>query len=410
MEAAIPRNGSGSYSLPQAPFVPGTTIASSPVNSDLSDIGAALSQSISKDGQTAFTNNQSMGNNRITSLADAELVTDAVNLGQVADGALNFGTATGTDTLAVTLTPGFTAYAAGQWFSFEVAETNTGPVTVNVNTLGAGALVWPDGTALAAGDLPDGALVDIEVKNATPVFHLQTVATPPLTTARATAGKVYVQTFTSSGTYTPHAGMVTCLIECVGGGGGGGGVNGAVSNSAASGGGGGGGYSSKLATAADIGASKAVTIGALGAGGAAGANNGSAGGDTSVGALCIGKGGSGGVAANPGGNVFNGAPGAGGVAGTGDTARAGQPGGMGINGHNGITGWPTGGGGGSTLFGGGAAARSQIVAASDSYAGNAAPANTGGGGGGALAFNVTATKAGGDGSAGYVRITEFCDR
>jgi hypothetical protein len=406
----LARNGSGTYSLPQAPFVPGTTIASSPMNSDLSDIAAALTQSVSKDGQTPFTSNQSMGNNRLTSLADAELVTDAVNLGQVADGALNFGTATGTDTIAVTLTPGFSAYSAGQWFSFEIAETNTGAVTVNVNTIGAGALVWPNGTALAAGDLPDGALVDIEVKDATPVFHLQTVAVPPLTTARSVAGKVYVQTFTSSGTYTPHAGMVNCLIECVGGGGGGGGVNGAAANSAASGGGGAGSYSWKLATAADIGASKAVTIGALGAGGTAGANNGSAGGDTSVGSLCIGKGGSGGVAANPTGNVFNGAPGAGGVAGTGDTARAGEPGGMGMGGQNAITAWPTGGAGGSTLFGGGAASRSQIVAASDSYAGNAAPANTGGGGGGALAFNSATTKAGGDGSAGYVRITEFCDR
>jgi hypothetical protein len=405
----MPRNGSGTYSLPQAPFVPGTTIASSPVNSDLSDIGAALTQSVSKDGQTPFTSSQSMGNNRLTSLADAELVTDAVNLGQVASGALNFGTATGTDTLAVTLTPGFTAYAAGQWFSFEIENTNTGAVTVNVNTLGAGALVWPDGTALAAGDLPDGALVDIEVKNATPVFHLQTVATPPLTTARATAGKVYVQTFTSSGTYTPHAGMVTCLIECVGGGGGGGGVAATTSNSGAAGGGGGGSYAWLLTTAATIGASKAVTIGAGGAGGAAGANAGSAGVDTSVGSLCIGKGGSGGGFSNVSGSVFGGQGGAGGVAGTGTDPLPGNYGFPGMGAVNAVDSPPHGGSGGGTFFGGGARGPA-VTSGGTATAGNAATANTGGGGSGAAGYNAGGTAAGGAGGSGYVRITEYCNQ
>jgi hypothetical protein len=36
---------------------------------------------------------------------------------------------------------------------------------------------------------------------------------------QAATGKVYVQIFTGSGTYTPHAGMVNCIIECWGGGG-----------------------------------------------------------------------------------------------------------------------------------------------------------------------------------------------
>jgi microcystin-dependent protein len=51
----MPRNGSGTYSLPQAPFVPGTIISSSAMNSDLSDIAIALTQSISADGQTPIT-------------------------------------------------------------------------------------------------------------------------------------------------------------------------------------------------------------------------------------------------------------------------------------------------------------------------------------------------------------------
>lgn len=51
----MPRNGSGTYTLPQTAFVPGTTISSAAVNSDFSDIAAALTQSLSADGQTPIT-------------------------------------------------------------------------------------------------------------------------------------------------------------------------------------------------------------------------------------------------------------------------------------------------------------------------------------------------------------------
>lgn len=51
----MPRNGSGTYSLPQSPFVPGTQISSAAVNSDFSDIANALTASIAADGQTPFT-------------------------------------------------------------------------------------------------------------------------------------------------------------------------------------------------------------------------------------------------------------------------------------------------------------------------------------------------------------------
>lgn len=48
----MPRNGTGVYTLPQAPFVPSTVISSAAVNSDLSDLAAALTDSIAADGQT----------------------------------------------------------------------------------------------------------------------------------------------------------------------------------------------------------------------------------------------------------------------------------------------------------------------------------------------------------------------
>jgi microcystin-dependent protein len=50
----MPRNGSGVYSLPQAPFVSGTVISSAAVNSDLSDIASALTGSLPRDGQAGM--------------------------------------------------------------------------------------------------------------------------------------------------------------------------------------------------------------------------------------------------------------------------------------------------------------------------------------------------------------------
>jgi len=130
---------------------------------------------------------------------------------------------------------------------------------------------------------------------------------------------------TSSETWTPDTGLIDADIECWGAGGAGGGV--ANSSTAGLGGGGGsGGYSLKTATAATIGASQAVTIGAGGLVGTAGNNPGGNGGDTSVGSLCVAKGGTGGSggAAN-----VAGLGGAGGVTGTGDFTLAGNTGGTG---------------------------------------------------------------------------------
>lgn len=221
---------------------------------------------------------------------------------------------------------------------------------------------------------------------------------------QAAVGKVYVQTFTGSGTYTPHAGMVNCIIECVGGGGGGGGVAG-DGNAMAGGGGGAGGYSLKLATAADIGASKAVTIGAAGAAGTAGDNDGGAGGNTSVGTLCIANGGSGGEGMGSSPDTAQG--GLGGIASgaAGDEITVGEPGDCGM--YMALaSGFGFSGRGGSSRMGGGG--RGRMVSGS-TQAGSAGQ-NYGGGGSGGVSRNDVANAAGGAGAAGFVRITEYCNQ
>ena len=157
----MPRNGSGSYTLPVAAFQSGQTISSAAVNSDLSDIATALTQSVSRDGQTTITANQPMAGFNHTGVGNASARNQYAALGQVQDGgAIWGGTAGGTaDALTLTLTPAITAYATGMVIEFLAgAAANTGAATVNVNGVGAKNLRRRDGsTALAAGNIPADA-------------------------------------------------------------------------------------------------------------------------------------------------------------------------------------------------------------------------------------------------------------
>ena len=51
----MPRNGSGTYTLPESAFVAGTTIQSAPVNNNFSDIASAITGSLATDGQSSMT-------------------------------------------------------------------------------------------------------------------------------------------------------------------------------------------------------------------------------------------------------------------------------------------------------------------------------------------------------------------
>ncbi|MCL5589082.1 glycine-rich domain-containing protein [Enterobacter roggenkampii] len=106
---------------------------------------------------------------------------------------------------------------------------------------------------------------------------------------------INVKTFTSSGTYTPTAGMKYCIVEGIGGGGAGGGAPITASGNVGLGAGGhAGAYGKATFTIADIGASKPVTVGA---GGVTTTNAGGDGGNSSLGSLVVFTGGKGGPSA-----------------------------------------------------------------------------------------------------------------
>lgn len=102
-----------------------------------------------------------------------------------------------------------------------------------------------------------------------------------LTGDAAGSTTIVVQVISATGTYTPTTGMVSCVTQIVSGGASGGGVAGTVSQGAAGTGGAGGAYAMRGYTAAQIGASAAVVIGAGGVAGTAGNNPGNAGGTSS---------------------------------------------------------------------------------------------------------------------------------
>ena len=78
-------DGNGTYSppAPQFPAIPNTIIYADDFNQIILDIATALSTAIFRDGQAAFTANQSMGGNKLTNLATGANPQDAVNFLQV---------------------------------------------------------------------------------------------------------------------------------------------------------------------------------------------------------------------------------------------------------------------------------------------------------------------------------------
>ena len=161
----MPRNGSGVYSPPAAnyPAVAGTTITAADRNAIDADTATALTSSVAVNGESVITNDIPMSNNKVTGLKTGTAATDAANLGQVQSGASTLlNSVTGTDTITATLSPTLTAYAGGQMFKLIPANTNTGAVTININSLGAKAITKNGATALESGDLAAGVLYVLE--------------------------------------------------------------------------------------------------------------------------------------------------------------------------------------------------------------------------------------------------------
>lgn len=256
------------------------------------------------------------------------------------------------------------------------AKTTNGDLTLQGNgtgvvKFGGGALALPDA---------DGTADQL----------LKTDGAGALSFTDAPSGGLQsAQVFTSSETWTKPAGINFVKVTIVGGGGGGGAAD---TLNVCGAGGYGGSASIKYIDVSAI-SSETVTIGAAGAGGVAGSNNGSAGGTTSFGAHCTAPGGPGGPYGTLA-TVSQPAP----TTGTGgDVNISGQPGFPNIvsGGAPNIAG-----GGGHSILGGGATYHPWGQA---DHARTAAGIGGGGQGGG----NGSAADEGGAGGAGICIVEEY---
>jgi hypothetical protein len=207
-------DASGIYTLPSSDIVNGQTGDATPVQNNFDDIEAGLTERITKTGKTTYTANQPMGGFKFTGVGDATARNEYASAGQVINGSLLYVAAASGSSTAYTIapSPGISAYAAGQVFRWkvDVANTTTTP-TLAVNGLTAGTIVWPDGGALRAGDLPLNAIVEVavaSVSSGTPTYHLMTHGRIP--SGAATTFLTGDATVAVSGTYVngPNTGSV----------------------------------------------------------------------------------------------------------------------------------------------------------------------------------------------------------
>jgi len=180
------------------PVVTGTTISSTTHNNTMTDMATALTNSIAKDGQTTITANLPMGTYRHTGVSNATALTDYASADQVLNGNLQYlGSVSGADTITATAAITPAAYEVGQQFSFISAGANTTAVTLNVSSLGAKAVTKNGTTALAAGDIPSGAIALVEYDGTQ--FQLLNVSGVSFMTA-ASSATLTNKTFDANGT------------------------------------------------------------------------------------------------------------------------------------------------------------------------------------------------------------------
>jgi hypothetical protein len=101
-----------------------------------------------------------------------------------------YGTATGTNTKNITLSPAPSSYYEGLCFAFKNSVENTGAVTINVNGMGAKSVKKPNGNDLVSGNLKAGSVYTVRY-NGTNFILQGSDSTGNATPEHVLAGKTF---------------------------------------------------------------------------------------------------------------------------------------------------------------------------------------------------------------------------
>lgn len=153
------RNGSGTFILPEASFVAGSTISSAAVNDNFSTIATALSQSIAVDGQTPITG----------SLKFANGAASAPSISTIGDSGTGFSFTTGTHSINWS----FNGVLGGVFNSDSVGGVtfnnafNVGGALDVTGNAGIDGTLTVDGVSTLTGDVTLGGTDGVVVPNGT---------------------------------------------------------------------------------------------------------------------------------------------------------------------------------------------------------------------------------------------------
>lgn len=111
----------------------------------------------------------------------------------------NYATATGVDTIVVTLDPAPLSLTDGLEVRFKAAGANTVSPTLNPNGLGATAIKYPDGSTLAAGALVSGVIYQATYNSTSSTFIIGAAAAAPATAAETLTGTDLAKFLTAGG-------------------------------------------------------------------------------------------------------------------------------------------------------------------------------------------------------------------
>lgn len=198
-------NGSGTYTLPAGnPVVTGTTISSSWANTTLSDIASALTNCVTRDGQSPATANVPLGGFKLTGVGAPTASGDALAWG----GNGNLGTLSVTTINGNPAINGFTGSTAvinigsNQFYKDTAGNVGFGVVpTAGINA----AVQTKDGVKFPATQVAStdpNVLDDYEEGSLLPTF------------AFVTPGTGTISTINRYGTYVKVGKQVNCSIRC----------------------------------------------------------------------------------------------------------------------------------------------------------------------------------------------------